>query len=265
MGEVVPLRYCYHGKETHRPAETWGPGYKEQCKIMLVHQGKGIYETNGHRHELEKGQGFIVFPDSVCFKQADEQDPWVYSWIAFDGEGVHRILQQIHVSPEQPMFSFPHIDWFDDYLQRFSLADRERNCGLRKQGILHQFLAEWIDLVTSSLPTQGIARAKDVYVQKTLEHLHMNYSEKISIIEIADQIGIDRIYLSTLFKESQGVSPQQYLLQYRMDKAVQLMGNMELTIADVSRSVGYQDPFLFSKMFKKQKGVSPSQYRAKGV
>ncbi|OPA73957.1 hypothetical protein BVG16_26310 [Paenibacillus selenitireducens] len=42
------------------------------------------------------------------------------------------------------------------------------------------------------------------------------------------------------------MQPQTYLLHFRMDKACELMGNPELTIADISRSVGYNDPLLFS-------------------
>jgi YesN/AraC family two-component response regulator len=50
-----------------------------------------------------------------------------------------------------------------------------------------------------------------------------------------------------------------------MNKAVELMANAELSIGDVARSVGYEDPLLFSKIFKKLKGESPRQYRHKHV
>lgn len=98
-----------------------------------------------------------------------------------------------------------------------------------------------------------------------MEYIKTNYYNKVSITELAGMIGIDRIYLSSLFKESIQLSPQMYLLQYRMDKACDLMNNQQLSISDISHSVGYSDPLLFSKMFKKVKGVSPSHYRRKIV
>jgi AraC-like DNA-binding protein len=57
------------------------------------------------------------------------------------------------------------------------------------------------------------------------------------------------------------ISPQNFLINYRVERAVDLMQNPELTIGDISRSVGYEDPFQFSKIFKKIKGVSPSEFR----
>ncbi|MGF7047731.1 AraC-like DNA-binding protein [Paenibacillus sp. DS2015] len=56
-------------------------------------------------------------------------------------------------------------------------------------------------------------------------------------------------------------SIQEYLIHFRVNKACELMMNSELSIGDISRSVGYDDPLLFSKIFKKVKGASPKHFR----
>jgi YesN/AraC family two-component response regulator len=89
----------------------------------------------------------------------------------------------------------------------------------------------------------------------------MNYSRKMTISELARSIGLDRSYLGSIFKEQLSTSLQNYLKNYRMDKACELMKNETLSIGDISRSVGYDDPLLFSKLFRKCKGVSPREYR----
>lgn len=58
-----------------------------------------------------------------------------------------------------------------------------------------------------------------------------------------------------------GVTPQQYVINFRINKACELMSNHTLTISDISRSVGYYDTLGFSKIFKKETGVSPRKYR----
>ena len=57
------------------------------------------------------------------------------------------------------------------------------------------------------------------------------------------------------------MSPQQYLISYRMEKACRLLDETDLKISDVARSVGYEDEFMFTRMFKNKKGISPSEYK----
>jgi YesN/AraC family two-component response regulator len=116
-------------------------------------------------------------------------------------------------------------------------------------------------MLTAPGQASYIPKAKEAYVRKAIDYIKANYYNKISISELAKLIGIDRIYLSSLFKETVQLSPQMYLVQYRINKACDLLDNPLLTISDISHSVGYSDPLLFSKMFKKIKGVSPSHYR----
>ena len=59
------------------------------------------------------------------------------------------------------------------------------------------------------------------------------------------------------------MSPQDFIIYFRMDKAKKLLSDMSMNIGDVSRSVGYEDPLTFSKLFKKNVGVSPNAYRKK--
>jgi YesN/AraC family two-component response regulator len=57
------------------------------------------------------------------------------------------------------------------------------------------------------------------------------------------------------------MSPQEFLIRYRMDKASEFMLTNSLSISEISRSVGYEDPLAFSKIFKKIKGASPREFR----
>jgi AraC-like DNA-binding protein len=88
----------------------------------------------------------------------------------------------------------------------------------------------------------------------------MNYSGSISISRISESIGINRKYFSKIFKEAVGSAPIEYLINYRLTKACELMQNKTLTVGEIARSVGYDDQLLFSRIFKKYKGCSPNYY-----
>nr|WP_285874008.1 helix-turn-helix transcriptional regulator [Halalkalibacter oceani] len=66
-------------------------------------------------------------------------------------------------------------------------------------------------------------------------------------------------YFSYLFQKFAGAGPIDYLIQYRMNKAYELLMTGQFTIKNVAQSVGYADAYYFSRLFKKYKGVSPSR------
>ena len=130
---------------------------------------------------------------------------------------------------------------------------------IRLLGLLYEFLSQLVETAEASLTEKN--NTKEEYVKTALEYIRMNYSRKITIAEIARNTGLDRSYLYSLFNEYINASPQEYLIGFRMEKACELMRTASLTIGDIARSIGYDDPLMFSKAFKKVKGLSPREFR----
>lgn len=101
----------------------------------------------------------------------------------------------------------------------------------------------------------------NLFVQKAADYIKLNYSEKISIKEIADQLYLSPNYLSELFKKHTGKTISEYLTEYRLEKACQLLDYAEYRVGDVSGMVGIHDGRYFSNMFKKKYGMTPTEYR----
>lgn len=97
---------------------------------------------------------------------------------------------------------------------------------------------------------------KDYISQK-----YMN--ETLSVKDISDHVFLSTSYVCTFFKNETGQTLNQYLTEYRMEKAKQLLSDPRYKIADISSKVGYSDGNYFGKSFKKYTGFSPSEYREK--
>ena len=97
---------------------------------------------------------------------------------------------------------------------------------------------------------------KDYISQK-----YMN--ETLSVKDISDHVFLSTSYVCTFFKNETGQTLNQYLTEYRMEKAKQLLADPRYKIADISSRVGYSDGNYFGKSFKKYTGLSPSEYREK--
>lgn len=94
------------------------------------------------------------------------------------------------------------------------------------------------------------------------EYIDRNYSrENLSVKEISDYVHMSSTYVCTLFKGETGVTLNQYITGFRMEKAKELLSDPKYRISDVSVRVGYPDGNYFGKSFKKAVGMTPSEYR----
>ncbi|MNN08289.1 HTH-type transcriptional activator Btr [compost metagenome] len=132
---------------------------------------------------------------------------------------------------------------------------------LKLSSLLYEVFAHMAE-ITSAAPETIRDNQHDLYIQKVIHFIDAHYASKISISQIANFVGLNRSYLCSIFKSRTSSSIQEYLIRFRINKACELMSNKLLSIADIARSVGYDDPLLFSKMFKKEKGISPRNYRS---
>lgn len=89
-----------------------------------------------------------------------------------------------------------------------------------------------------------------------------NYANKDLTVEgICQYLGVSAAYFSTVFKKETGKTFINYLTDYRMEKAVELLMSGDEKTYVIADAVGYTDPNYFSYVFKKQFGVSPSKYK----
>ena len=135
----------------------------------------------------------------------------------------------------------------------------------------HQGLMElmhgWGELLMQTLirydAEQGLLEPQplDPIVANILEQLQDRLADPPTLEELGEVSGYSAQHLNRLFKQTVGVTPLQYLLRLRMDRAAQLLVDGQWTVAAVGQAVGYDSPFYFSRVFRKHFGLSPSQYQ----
>lgn len=258
----LDLYLIQYGREACEPGHSFGPAMREYYKFHYILDGKGIYETNGQRYELHKGQGFLVTPGTICYYEADANEPWTYCWVGFDGIKASALIRQAQLSDESPIYTWEKSEFFEHSIQQMKQS-KSMKAGreLKLTGLLYLWLSAMIDCRGSELKDKAKENSKEHYIAQAVHFIEVNYANKITVQSISQFVGLQRSYLSALFKEVMGISLQDYLISYRMRKACELLSGTTLMVGDIARSVGYEDPLLFSKMFKKSMQLSPTQYR----
>ena len=242
------------------PLHSFGPALKPHYMIHYILSGKGVFRTGGREYPLEAGSGFLIVPGHLAFYQADEKEPWTYVWVGFSGSGVESFVSYTGLSVRHPVFQSDQSDELygsvRDMMEHntYGLTNE-----LRRNGQLQIFLS----LIAESAGTQ--ARPEEdranQYVKRAVEFIQRNYCNPVKVTDVADYVCINRSYLYTLFENSMGMSPQQFLTAFRLTRAAELLAVSQLPVESIALSCGYQDPLVFTKAFKQMKGMSPSAYR----
>lgn len=101
------------------------------------------------------------------------------------------------------------------------------------------------------------------YVERCKDYIKNHYKEKIRMEVIADALGISRTYLSRIFKKETGISWQEYVIRFRVERAANMLRYSNESIAYISDYTGFPTQSYFGEKFKKYMGMTPFEYRKK--
>lgn len=252
------IQNCY-------PKHFYGPGKREEYILHFICEGKGVYHTNNTQYHLKKGNFFLICPDMEVYYEADIEQPWDYVWVGFCGIKADSYLKYAGLDKEHVTGFYTNTAYILTCVQQIILARSGNPFNeLRRTAALLQILATLIEEYTLfDIEIEENSSVRQQYLDYALSYMDEHFSEQIHINDITNEIGIDRSYLTNIFKQILGLSPQEYLLQYRMNRACTLLQKTDWKISAIAHAVGYTDPLSFSKIFRKYKGKSPSSYREK--
>ena len=87
----------------------------------------------------------------------------------------------------------------------------------------------------------------------------------MSVEDMAANLGLNRSYFSKIFKKATQKSPQDFLIQYRINKACELLRSTGMPIVQIAHLVGYNNQFHFTRAFKKLMNLPPQEWRKRRV
>jgi AraC-like DNA-binding protein len=262
----VDLNLYQFGWERCAPSHSFGPAARTHFLFHYVISGTGtLYADdssgNTKTYQVKSKQGFMIFPQQITTYIADKELPWEYVWLEFDGLRVKEVIEIAGLSQNSPIYHAHSRDLREIMMQEMLyIAQHGEMTPFHLMGHLYLFL----DAMTRSISSMRITRIgklRDFYIREALAYVEQNFQNNISVEDIADNCGLNRSYFGKIFKEAVGKTPQEFLLNYRMTKAAELLKLTKLSIGDIGNAVGYDNQLHFSRAFKNIYGVSPREWR----
>lgn len=255
------LYIIHYGSQICSPGHYYGPAVRDHYLLHYILDGQGIFKTAEQTYELNAGQAFLIYPDAVTYYKADLDNPWTYCWVGFNGLNAENLLLMSGFLPSQPILTDDEQRSVGRCMQSLiNMHPQGKARDLHLTAKIYQLMAALVENNRQDEVIPAQSRHQQ-YVEEVVRFIELNFANKITVSDIARNIGLNRSYLNALFKEQMQTNIQDYLIRYRVERALRLMINEALSIGDIARSVGYDDPLLFSKIFKKITGSPPSHYR----
>ncbi|MGF7047211.1 AraC-like DNA-binding protein [Paenibacillus sp. DS2015] len=264
--DELDLTVLFSGEGKPLPSHKIGPSVHDYYLIHTVMEGEGIFQSGNISYKCQVGDTFVIFPGSLFSYQADIDAPWHYAWVALQGNTALQLLSEIGITQNRPLLHLEHLTEIHSIYERIRLSFQQsaypRLESLEASGWLRLLLHQFGLTNRSILPVlpKEMPDVIDRQIDQAIRWISLQFHQHISIEHMATTLGYHRAHLSKAFKQKTGMSPKQYLLKVRMDKAKDLLSG-SLTIDQVSSSVGFNDALYFSRQFHKWSGMSPTEYR----
>ena len=234
--------HAFMGHEYCQPKHRFGPAIRNGYLIHFVLRGKGKLHTEEGEFSLDAGEGFLIHPGEVTTYIADADDPWEYLWVGVDSTKENEAILRRH-GLESGVHCFVYRDdkevipYLKNIIESSTLYRYEY-----AQGAFY-WLMSTVEEVRSEHITQG-----DRYLQMCYDYMEHIYSEELTVERLASYLNVSRSHLYRVFKSTLGISPQQAILDFRLEKAARLVEKGNISLTEIA---------LFSKAYKKKYNHRP--------
>ncbi len=201
----------------------------------------------------------VVFPPNVELYYGENRH-WEHSILSAGGTVTEALIRDNDI-PLQQMIPLADASFvYRAVKEMHREITTYHPCDL--QILQNSFHTMILELARFCRSTDKETRVPDDFVRiKT--YIETHYQQNLRLDDLAKMACLSPQYFHEKFKQYFHVSPNQHLIQTRMDSAAELLGDINLSIEQVSDQVGINSKYYFSRLFKKHFGVPPSTYRNK--
>jgi AraC-like DNA-binding protein len=227
----------------------------ERCNIIYVVKGRAQYTINGKDYETRAG-------DLICLNNGDIQKGITFSDNLMHCFSLYFNLRNAE-DKEIPL-PFPVLNHIGNqkYLEElfhelvYTWFDRRDGYKLKSEALTMLILHHIFELTADSHEF----RTYDFRINKITRYIADNYMKRITVKKMADLVGLNEIYLGTLFKKETGLTVSQYLIKTRIRNAEYLLRSGECNVGEAAYLCGFSDIAHFYKNFKAITGMAPSLF-----
>lgn len=229
--------------------------------LIYCVDGKGWLNIAGKRIALERDQYIMIPANTPHSYGSDEEHPWSIYWMHFKGNMSAQLADLLNnknnISPRSIDYSEERIKLFDNIYHILEKGYSDANLQYINMCLWH-FLSSFSH---AELFQTNSGEAVEDVIDRSIAFMRANINYPLSLKQLSDQALISSSHYSALFKKKTGYPPLEYFNHIKIQKACQYLEFTGKNVKEVSYTMGFNDPYYFSRLFSNVMGVSPIEFR----
>ena len=222
--------------------------------MEYVRSGKGYIEINDEKFVVNAGDTYLLYPETKEKYYSDKNEPFQKYWVNFVGSDIDRILDALNI---KGIHHFPKCNLMSYFIQLYSLEESYMN-----SLDFSYYAYSTIIFMLVEMKKSLIANKKGNDIADRIKEIIDNHiSENIKVLDICDELKMCKSSIINIFKNKYHITPNKYKCIKKMDVAKNMLLNENISIKQISISLGFIDQYHFSNSFKKQFQMYPSEFR----
>jgi AraC-like DNA-binding protein len=233
-------------------------------QIILISAGSGTFESAAAPGMQPVGPGSVIllFPGVWHRYRPDPKTGWVEHWLECRGNAFDAAMASGLIHPAHGLLNLGATSYLQACFDRCHALAQQ--AALANQDLLSTLGLHMLALLSHLRRRDGKSeKAIDEVIERAHALLAFRCDRPLDLPAFAAELGISYSHLRHSFTARLGVSPKQYYLNARLEKAQELLLNTTKSVKEVAAILGFESAFYLSRQFKSRYGTSPKTWRVK--
>ncbi len=240
---------------------TWDKGrILQEYQVNYITEGSGIFETVEGKFQVVPGSILILRPGVWHRYKPDQTTGWNEHYIGLNGDFCQNLFNEGFFQQSKPVV---YVGFQENLLKIFleiiQLVKDEKT-GHQQVCAANAILV--LSKILSIIRNQEFAgKSIERTIRKACLFFRENLNKNVNIEELAQELNVGYSYFRQMFRKYTGISPTQYHLSLRIQKARDLLVSTDQSFKEIAIDLGFESYFYFSRIFKDKTGKSPMEFR----
>lgn len=246
------------GYEKNEADAEFGPAKRDFYLLHFILSGAGYFTVGDEKDvHVQKGDVFLIVPHKTTVYRADPNDPYEYFWLGFNGPSAQEIVESMGFTNGN------YVVHTNDESLYEKLADicKTPAPDIKKFLSIYSGFYEVLSRLTAENVRFDKREFGKDYALLAAEYIERNYMNELSVQALSEYLNLSRSQVYRVFKKTYKVSPEEYIADFRLGKATNMIKKTNKTIQEIAYQCGYKSVSHFITRYKKKHGITPLRGR----